>query len=414
MSAAVATFPSRRGAPWVDTARERDRWVRRRVGITWALLCLNVMTFAPRTWSGAPLIIPIPSTVGKLITQGALPLALLMALTVNRRLAIRPNVFLCLVSLLVVDSLMVGLEADHIGTIYRTVRLAAFVATLWLLTPWWGRRDLLLVRCHLWVLSVVLGSVILGAAIKPKDAFGGHRLGGAFWPFPPTDVAHFAAVTIGLVVVLWLSGLMSGRITLLVVTVAGAVLLLTHTRTALLAMFTGIIIAGLSLFSAKARVRKIFTAAPVLLSLAILTFSGVITTWLARGETWQELSSLTGRTTVWGAIVSAPRTEFQVLFGAGLSNLSFNGLSIDSNWLGAYTDLGLCGVIICAAMLLFPLTTAYLQPQGPRRAIALFLITYCLLSSFTETGLSDASAYLLELTLAASLLVPSIGERRLS
>ena len=46
--------------------------------------------------------------------------------------------------------------------------------------------------------------------------------------------------------------------------------------------------------------------------------------------------------------------------------------------------------------------------------LALFLATYCLVASFTETGFSDASTYLLELTLAASLLgaaqhVPETG-----
>jgi hypothetical protein len=42
-----------------------------------------------------------------------------------------------------------------------------------------------------------------------------------------------------------------------------------------------------------------------------------------------------------------------------------------------------------------------------QRALALFLITYCLVASFTEVGFTDVSTYLLELTLAASLLVPS-------
>jgi hypothetical protein len=415
MSTSVATFTSRTGAPRVEaSAQKRDRWVRRRVGITWGLLSLNVLTFFPRTWSGMPLVIPIPSSVGKMITQGALPLALLMALTVNRRIAIRPNVFLCLLSLLVIEALIVDLEAHHFGTVYRACRFAGFVATLWLLTPWWGRRDLLLVRCHLVVLSAVLGSVIVGALVAPTDAFGGHRLGGALWPFPPTDVAHFAAVTIGLFVVLWLSSLVSGRITLAVVAVAGTILLLTHTRTAIVAMIAGILVAGLSLFSAKAKVRKIVAAAPVLLSFATLALSGFLTSWLARGESTQQLVSLTGRTTVWAAVVSAPRTEFQVLFGSGLSNLSFNGLSIDSSWLGAYTDLGLCGVIICAAAVLFPLVSAYFQSGGAKRALGLFLVTYCLLSSFTETGLSDASFYMLELALGASLLVPSLSDRRLT
>jgi hypothetical protein len=47
-----------------------------------------------------------------------------------------------------------------------------------------------------------------------------------------------------------------------------------------------------------------------------------------------------------------------------------------------------------------------------KRSLALFLATYCLVASFTETGFSDASTYLLELTLAASLLVTSGVNRR--
>jgi len=54
---------------------------------------------------------------------------------------------------------------------------------------------------------------------------------------------------------------------------------------------------------------------------------------------------------------------------------------------------------------LFVLVNAYFQPLGPPRALALFLVTYCLISSFTETGLSSPSLYMLDLTLAASLLV---------
>jgi hypothetical protein len=49
--------------------------------------------------------------------------------------------------------------------------MVEFVAALWLLTPWWGRRDLLLVRCHL-ALAVVLGSVLLGVLIAPTKAIG--------------------------------------------------------------------------------------------------------------------------------------------------------------------------------------------------------------------------------------------------
>ena len=149
MSVTTTTVRPRKPPAPAEVAAARERATRRRVGIIWALLILNVLTFYPKTWSGQPLLIPIPSAVGKLMTQGSLPLALLLALTVNRRLTIRPNVYMCLVSLIAVEAIVTSMEAGHIGTIYRTFRLLMFVITLWLLTPFWGRRDLLLVRCHL-------------------------------------------------------------------------------------------------------------------------------------------------------------------------------------------------------------------------------------------------------------------------
>ena len=103
-----------------------------------------------------------------------------------------------------------------------------------------------------------------------------------------------------------------------------------------------------------------------------------MTTWLARGQNAAELTSLTGRTDFWHLVLDLPRTRFQEIFGFGLSNGSIDGLPIDSNWLVAYLEQGLFGVIVCAVMLLFLLVAAFFQPSGTRRALALFLITYCL------------------------------------
>ncbi len=406
MSSSVAALRQRRALPPAQAVQDRERWARRKVGIAWALLFLNALTFYPGI-----AFVHIPSVVGKGISQGALLAAFLVALAVNRRRILRPNVFLCLVSLLVIEAFITSLQAQHFGTVYRTFRLAGFVTTLWLLTPWWGRRDLLLVRYHLATLSVLLGSVVLGLVVAPGHALTDGRLTGAIWPILPTEVAHYAAVATGLVVVLWACGQLRGRVTLLVVAVAGPMLVLTHTRTALVAMVAGILVAGLSLIVAKARVRKLFAVAGVVAAIGVMTLSGVLTTWLARGEGTQELTDLTGRTTVWSGLVSLPRDRFQVLFGFGLSNKSFQGLPIDSNWLASYYDQGLFGVTVCATILVFLLVTAYFQPRGVQRALALFLITYCLLASFTEVGFTDASTYLLEVTLAASLLVPSGADR---
>jgi hypothetical protein len=198
--------------------------------------------------------------------------------------------------------------------------------------------------------------------------------------------------------------LLSARATLAGVTVTVAILLLAHTRTALVSLVAGILVAGLSLFTVNAKVRKFFAAGAVVVSVGVMTVGGIITTWLARGENAQGLATLTGRTNFWALVLNTPRTRFQEIFGFGLSNASVNGLPIDSNWLAAYMQEGLFGVVVCAMILLWLLMIAFFQPAGVRRALALFILTYCLLASFTEDTFTDASTYLLDLTVAASLL----------
>jgi len=391
----------------LSQAEARDRSIRRKVGAAWALLYFNTLTFVPGS------ILPIPSFLGTGLAQAALPLALLVALTVNPKVRLRPNVFLCLVSLLLVDTVITGASARDLGTVYLTFRLAEFVAALWLLTPWWGRDDMLLLWCHLRCLLVALGSVLLGLLLDPGHAFAAQntasaegRLSGVIWPIVPTQVAQYAAVAAGLMVVLWLARLLTGRLTLAGVTAAVAILLLTHTRTALAGLVAGILVAGLSLFTVNARVRKFFAAGAAATSIAIISVAGLVTTWLARGENAQGLASLSGRTNFWALVLNQPRTRFQEIFGFGLSTTGANGLPIDSNWLAAYMQQGLFGVAICAMMLAWLFTTAFFQPRGVRRALALFLLTYCTLASYTEVGFTDASTYLLHLTVAASLIAP--------
>src|SRR5262249_24386519 len=151
----------------------------------------------------------------------------------------RPNVFLCLVTLLPAEALLTALRPQYLGTEYRTVRLAEFVIVLWLLTPWWGRRDFLLVRFHLIALLAILSTVVLGLLVAPGQARGGGRLSGVLWWIPATQVAHYAAVTAGLITILWLCGHIKGKAALAIVLVAVAMLLLTRTRTALVGMTAG-------------------------------------------------------------------------------------------------------------------------------------------------------------------------------
>jgi hypothetical protein len=407
MMSSVSVLRRRPGAVPLDPAQARDRSVRRRINAAWGLLLLNTMTYVPGIS-----ILHFPSKVGKGIAQGALPLAIVLLLTLNPKIRLRPNVFLCLVSLLSVDAVITAIQ-PHFGTIFRTVRLAEFVAALWLLTPWWGRRDMLLMWSHLRWLYVALGSVLLGLLIAPGHAFAfDGRLTGAIWPMLPTQIAQYAGIAAGLTVVLWLARLLSGRVALVGVAVDIVILLLAHTRTALVGLVAGVLVAGLSLFTINARVRKFFVAGAAAVSIAVITVAGVVTTYLARGENAQGLATLTGRTNFWALVLNTPRTRFQEIFGFGLSNASVNGLPIDSNWLSSYMQEGLYGVVVCAAILVFLFVAAFFQPPSVRRALALFIVTYCTIASFTEDAFTDVSTYLLDLTVAASLLVVTTWAQR--
>jgi hypothetical protein len=403
MSSPVAALEPRRGVGLVVPAQVHERRVQHRVRLAWGLLVLNVLPF-----SAGYGIVHIPSIVGKAITQGALPAAFLVALTVNRRCIIRPSVFLCLMSVLAAEVLVTATNAQYVrGTTFRSVRFVGFIVVLWLLSQWWGRRDLLLVRSHITAYLVVLASVLLGLLVAPSRAIFTGRLMGIIWPIASTQVAHYAAVTTGMVIVLWLCGELRGRSALFVVVVAVTILLLSHTRTALVGLIAGLLVAGLSLIVAHARVRKVFAAVGVAAVIAVTTLSSFITAWLVRGQSASQLSNLSGRTTFWGPLLAFPRDRFQEIFGFGLSNGLFNGLPIDSNWLTSYQEEGLFGVTICVLVLLFLFVTAYFQPRGVQRALALFLLTYCLVASFTEVTFTDATTYLLDLTVAVSLLVPA-------
>jgi O-antigen ligase len=346
--------------------------------------------------------------VSQLATQGALAVALVVALLANPRIIIRLNAYLLLLSVLAIASLAVSIHSEFLlGSTYRAVRLCLFVTCLWLLTPWWGRRDLLLLRCYRLCLWAALGLVALGAVIAPGKAFSFEgRLSGTIWPMPPTQVAHYGMVLFGTSVVLWMCHIITGRHALFGCVFSALVLLGTHTRTALLAGIIGLAVAAGSLFLRQARVRRTSVWAVGLAFGATILFASELTKWASRGQSAQEAAQLTGRTKVWSAAVEGSRAWPEELFGSGLSNKSFNGLPVDSSWVATYLDQGWFGIAVTASILLLLFGMAATRAPGIRRALALFLVVYCLVASITETGLGDASPYVLDLMVAAALLAP--------
>jgi hypothetical protein len=380
------------------------------VEVTWSLLLFNVLV-AP---ASSPL--GVPHRVAQALTQGALAVAFVLALSVNPKARVRPSLFLTLYTVLAVTSLMMSVRLVSLGTAYRGFRLLVFLLVLWLLTPWWGRRDLFLLRSQLRLLVLVLASVLLGLVIFRRAALPGGRLIGTIWSIPSTQVAHYAAELTGVMLLLWMCGLVGRRLALAVAVPSLAVLLLTHTRTALVALAAGFLVAALSLFMARRRVRRAIAGLVVTVAIVGLPLSPFVVHWLERGESTSQLADLTGRTNFWGYVLAEHRPETNKILGSGLSNGSIvgsnsngNGLSIDSSWVEVYQDQGIVGDVLVGAMFLLLLLLAAFSPRGPTRALALFLVVYCLISSLTEDGAGIASQYALDMTVAASLLAPSLG-----
>ncbi|MEU6641080.1 O-antigen ligase domain-containing protein [Saccharomonospora sp. NPDC046836] len=378
------------------------------LGAVWTLLVINTLGS-----QGAVTVVTLPRTVVQMITMGSVVLAFALAIVLNPRLRIRPSAFLLLLSLLLVVSVVASarLESGY-GALFRCGRLAFFVATLWLISPWWDDA-LAFVRHHIKVLGAVLLTVVAGLAIAPglalPDIYGG-RLTGAIWPLTPPQVGQYSAVIIGLAFLLWLGRHIDLRSMLVVVIPAVAVLLATHTRTATIGLVIALGAAVLSLVPASARARRAFAVGVAVAGLVAVALGPAVQTWLRRGQNDENFANLTGRQKVWDALLAAPRDTVEQLFGVGLTNKSFDGLPIDSSWLAVYQDQGYVGVVIVVVMLATLVVVAALRPPSPARACALFLIGYCLIASYTEAGLGDASPYLLHLTVAAALL--SVGEAR--
>ncbi|MFC9589608.1 O-antigen ligase domain-containing protein [Streptomyces sp. NPDC056944] len=371
------------------------------VGVVWACLALNTLGSA-----GAKTVIALPRSLIQMVTMGALVAAFVLALALNPRLRFRASAFLFLLTLLLLPSLISSVQLGY-GALFRCARLALFVGTLWLLSRWWD-GSLTFVRYHIRMYFAVLVLVAAGLVIAPGTAmpeYYGQRLVGALWPLTPPQIGQYAAVIIGLTVLLLLGRRTTGAGAALVIVPSLVLLAMTHTRTATLGLLIGLVLAIGSLILTSAAARRFFAWAVLCATVAAVVFSSALRTWFLRGQSQGDLSNLTGRAKVWDALLSAPRTTGETVFGTGLGDKSFDGLPIDNSWLAVYDEQGLIGVTIVGALIIVLGGVALLRPPSLPRACAIFLISYCAISSYTEVGLGDASAYLLHLTLAASLLV---------
>ncbi|GAB3137516.1 membrane protein [Amycolatopsis stemonae] len=371
------------------------------VCVVWSLLVFNTLG------SLGPSILPIPRSVEQILTMSSVGFAFVLALAINPRFKLRPSAYLLLLTLMLVGSLAGSARlASGWGSLFRCARFALFIGTLWLISPWMD-NVLHFVKHHVRVLTALLVTVAIGLGVAPGMALAQDnegRLTGVLWPLTATQVGQYAAIAIGLSVLLWLNKLTTGRSVAIISGPALVLLLLTHTRTATAGLVVGLAVAGLSMLLTSARARKVVMWGIAVAGAGTVLLGAFIQAWLLRGQDKENFANLTGRAKVWGRLLDMPRTWFEQVFGTGLSNKSFDGLPIDNSWLAVYHEQGYMGVVIVVLFLLTLVVSAISRAPSPARACALFLVSYCLLASYTEAGLGDASPYLLHLALASWLL----------
>jgi hypothetical protein len=382
-----------------------ERRERRRVQLIWGGLFLHSWT-----WIDLRVPILIPQRAWQLIALLSLLTAFFTALVTNRQLLVRPNLFLILLTglWLITFIPIIRLQVPF-GSYYRVFKLSLYVMTLWLTTPWWGRRDMLILRCHLRCAVVACGIVFTGLVLFPTGALGGYeagRLVGVFPTLPPPQVGQLCTIAAGLLLLGWNAGYVKRSTALRFIAVCVVMLLLSRTRTALLGLFIGGGLAMLTLITTQSLVRRRIQRTVLALPLIVLALIPIAPAFLTRGQDAQQITQLTGRTKVWVSLVAYFRTGIQQFFGVGLTDKSWEGLSIDSAWFSIYHEQGWVGLALGGGIMLGLLAKIVLAEPGLPRAVATFVLTYCLIAFVTEVGLGDTSFYLLHIAMAFSVLMP--------
>ena len=380
----------------------------RRVLAAWAAMFLNVLPFSAlpscsqcRAWSDS-------------WSCGGTGARLPARLAANPRGLLRANVYVVLLSALCLVALIVSFHNTFLmGSTYGAIRFAGFVGVLWLLSPCWARRDLAPVALPP---GLPADPVALGRAGRSRGARQGLRLPGPAGGRDLADLPYGGGAlrlgAAGMTCGLWICRVISGRNAALTLALTAAVLLATHTRTALLAGPSG------------SSVRR-----PACCSLA--PGRGGHGCGVARGD------GRGGGVRVRADVLALAGTDHRRGGGADRTNHRVVGLSWPIRARSSRTSSGRAcptcrstgwpstatgsapisisdswGSVSRSSSWWCCSLTALTRPSGPGRAVAIFMVVYCIFSSITETGLSGPSPYLLDLAVASAVLLRPHRRRR--
>lgn len=384
------------------TSGDQEAMGQRRVTLIWALLVLSSLQ-----WGGVQSPFYIPTRMEQAGTALALMLALALALSSNWRVRLAPVPTFVLASILIVGALVPSVAGvTGAGTVARTVRLASVVLAAWLLVPRIVADRSLIVRAHFTVYAALTTAIMVEALLLPSRAFEPSlgRLSGVIPAITAPRVGEIAGVTAGLAAILGVLRFVRARTAVVVFAAGAAGVILSHTRTATLAFAIGSIAALLVAAQTRGAARRALGLVLVLGPALFLATSGSLTSWFVRGQSGEMWTSLSGRRTVWPLVIEGQPPGLAVWFGTGLSSKTFEGRPIDNGWVATYHEQGLLAIAVVAAMFLVLGWSIWRCRASAFSAVAAFLVVFVLVSTVTETGISDASPYLVHLLVAALLV----------
>lgn len=403
------TAPVVPGTMEPDSRKPKLFWL-----VLWCLLVLGVQPWsarvaAPQGTTGST------NSLLKGVLLGGVFLVVLAATRPGFRTRISPVTTLYVIYALFATA-TVFLLADPINPLLRLARLLIGLVLLYLLWRPLIRVPERLIRAHLVAHAVLAATVVLSVAYAPSQAWrplsslgAGFRLQGVIIPMLPPRVGEVGALIFGLALV----ALFARKLRFLPASVligAGLVLVaLSRTRTSAAAIAFGLVLA--LLLTRRTWFGRLLTlGVPVLVWIAFLVVHP-LQAWLLRGQGTRQISSLSGRTTSWQAVLDEKVDLQTMIIGHGLGNKrvllrrgegDIDVMAIDNSWLGLYWETGLMAVVIVAVAMVVAWISVLRAPTPYVKASGALLLGYVSAASLNESGLSDLSSMTLHLLVAAA------------
>jgi O-antigen ligase len=388
----------------------------------WMLVVLNVQPWVKPSFNPQGQVTVESSSSKGVVMAGVFMVA--VALAAPHFSARLPATYLFYLGYIFVATATAFQLSDPVGPLLRVGRLGLAIAIPILLWRWLAGRSHLFLgaqrTAHLLITLVVLA----GIAAAPGSAWAGSasgstwagsasfaaggRLQGVFLPMLPPRVGEIGAILVGLTATALAFRKLGNLVGAIFISLGLTLVILSRTRTAAVALLVALVVA-FSL-TRKYRLGRRALRTILLLMLLAIPLLAPIRSWVVRDQDARELSSFTGRTLAWSAVVEQQSSWRTVVLGHGLGNKEvllrrgegdIGVMAIDNGWLALFWETGLLGVGLVLSAFVAAVVGVVRAPTPYVRAATAFLVTYVAIASFTETGLSDLSSQTLHLLVAS-------------